>query len=71
MLTDVFKYVDIVGTMQLSNEDKTWRGIDHTRVENCPFPVPSEEQLSYTKKIITNIHRMEYPSRYAKIDSSN
>ena len=56
MSTEIFfKYVDIVGTMQLSNDEKTWRGIDKSRIEQCPYPLPSDNDLNYTKQIVLEI----------------
>ena len=56
MCTEIFfKYVDIVGTMQLSNDEKTWRGIDKSRIDQCPYPLPSDNDLNYSEEVVLEI----------------
>jgi hypothetical protein len=56
MSTDIFfKYIDIVGTMQLSSGEKTWRGLDKSRIEQSPIPIPSDNDLYYAEKTIKEI----------------
>ena len=41
--------------MGMSNDEKTWRGIDKSRIEQCPYPLPSDNDLNYTEQIVLEI----------------
>jgi len=41
--------------MQLSSEEKTWRGLDKSRIEQCPIPIPSGNDLDFTEQTVKEI----------------
>ena len=55
---------DNVGTMQLSNDEKTWRGIDKSRIDQCPYPLPSDNDLNYTEEVVLEIIKSKIEEKH-------